>query len=118
MKKATIILGSIIGLLIILGVTPIIDIVCAFLFAGIVPGTDIVLPFWAMSLILATIATIAINWLFKQSLFIGDDPYRQSLAREQARATIKSSRTRKQTSLTSTRHTRKRYRTATTGASN
>ena len=118
MKKATIILGSIIGLFIILSITPLIDIVCAFLFAGIVPGTDIVLPFWAMSLILATIGTMAINWLFIQSLFIGDDPYQQTLAREQARVSVKSARTRKQTSLSSTRQIRKRYRTATTGASN
>ncbi len=118
MKKAVIILASMIGIGVIFSISPLLNYICAFLFAGIIPGTGYVLPFWAMSLILGYIGVVAINWLMKQSLFIGDDPYTQTRARERARASVKVARIKASPSLASTRHTRKRYQPAPSVVSN
>lgn len=56
-----------------------------FIFAGVVPGTDISLPFWAMSLVLATIAFVAIKWVRKEPLYIGDTIHEAQLNKRQAR---------------------------------
>ena len=44
----------------------------AFLFAGIIPGTTISLPFWLMSLLLVSVAYIAIRWISKDPIYIGE----------------------------------------------
>jgi hypothetical protein len=61
----------IIGLLILF--QPVVmDTVLAFVFAGIIPGTTLELPFWAMSLLLGLIGYIAIKWVTKETVYIGD----------------------------------------------
>lgn len=59
--------------------------VCTFLFAGVIPGTDIVLPFWAMSLILASLAFTAIKWVRKEPIYIGDTVHETQLNKRHAR---------------------------------
>lgn len=48
------------------------DPLMAFVFAGIVPGTTVELPFWAMSLFLGFIGYTAIRWVTKETIYIGD----------------------------------------------
>lgn len=67
----------------------VIDATFGFLFAGIVPGTDIVLPFWAMSLVLASVGLIALNWLMGHTLYIGDSAYEQRRMKKTARQYIR-----------------------------
>lgn len=57
----------------------------AFLFAGIIPGTTISLPFWLMSLLLVSVAYIAIRWISKDPIYIGDTPYQQQKSKQAAR---------------------------------
>ena len=57
----------------------------AFLFAGIIPGTTISLPFWLMSILLVTVAYIAIRWVSKDPIYIGDTPYQQQQNKKAAR---------------------------------
>lgn len=59
-----------------------------FLFAGIVPGTSIILPFWAMSCVLAVIGYSAMKWLQRDTLFIGDEQYVEQQRKQYARAYV------------------------------
>ena len=74
---------TIIGLLIF--VPDIANALLAFMFVGIIPGTDMSLPFWAMGLFIVIAAAIAIVWLGNQSLYIGDRSYQQKQAKAAAR---------------------------------
>lgn len=71
MKQWRITIMICIGMLILLHPVTI-DALLAFLFAGIIPGTTIALPFWAMCVLLATIGYIAIRWVTKDPVYIGD----------------------------------------------
>lgn len=66
----------------------VINPLCAFLFAGIVPGTTITLPFWAMSCILFTIGYGAITWLKRDMLYIGDVRGIEQQRKQTARAYV------------------------------
>ncbi len=57
----------------------------SFIFAGVVPGTTIVLPFWAMSLFLASIGYIAIKSVSKETLFVGDTAHKERQAKANAK---------------------------------
>jgi hypothetical protein len=89
----------------------------AFLFAGIIPGTTISLPFWLMSVLLVTVGYIAIRWISKDPIYIGDTPYQQQKSKQAARDYVLRKTT--QTKSTISRrpgvlHKRKRgYRVAT-----
>lgn len=63
----------------------VINALIAFLFAGVLPGTNIILPFWATSLIALMIGFLAIRWLMKDPLYIGDSAYQQKQAKAKAR---------------------------------
>lgn len=107
-KKAWTPLGTLLIIATIL-ISPLMDYVWAFLFAGIIPGTNYTLPFWTMSLILASIGIAAIRWLLHQPLFIGNvlAPKTQ-LAVVPARRTTRRRKSSVQ-KLASTRRTRKQY---------
>jgi hypothetical protein len=77
----------------------------AFLFAGIIPGTSIALPFWLMSLFLVTIAYIAIRWVSKDPIYIGDTPHQQQQNKKAARDYV----LRKTTRSTSTKSRRPQF---------
>lgn len=57
----------------------------SFLFIGLVPGTQITLPFWVMWIIFCIIAGVALAWLFNQTLYIGDHAYTEKIAKAKAR---------------------------------
>ncbi len=59
-----------------------------FIFAGIIPGTSIVLPFWAMTCVLAAIGYTAAKWLQQDMLFIGDEAHMEKQRKQQARAYV------------------------------
>lgn len=83
-----------------------------FLFTGLVPGTSIVLPFWAMSLVLGSIGYVAVHWITKDTLYIGDKIYEQKKAKAKARAYVLTQVSRKPsaTKYVSSRQTRRRKR--------
>lgn len=93
--------------------------IIAFLFAGVVPGTSYVLPFWAMTLVLAAIGYAALKWLSKDTLYIGDSAHRQQQAKAEARAYVLQhvarSRSKAATKLpkpTSSKRRKRSYQTA------
>ena len=59
-----------------------------FLFAGIVPGTSITLPFWAMSCVLFMIGYSAVLWLKNDMLFIGDESHQENMRKQRARVYV------------------------------
>lgn len=63
----------------------IMDAFLTFLFIGIIPGTAITLPFWLMSLLLVTVAYVAIRWVSKDPIYIGDTPHQQQQNKKAAR---------------------------------
>ncbi len=85
-----------------------------FFFTGSVPGTDITLPFWAMTLVLCSIGYIAIKWLTKDTLYIGDTAHHQQQAKAEARAYVLQhvarSRTKTVTALPKSPQTKRRKR--------
>ncbi len=44
----------------------------AFLVLGIVPGTDIVIPAWAILLVYPALIAVAVYWLHGEAFFIGE----------------------------------------------
>lgn len=117
MSKAVHIIGIILGIGLIISQPDIANALFAFVFAGVVPFTHIVLPFWAMLLIIGAIAFAALLWLTRQPFFIGDTPNAEKTAKKQARnhvlATVaKHKKTPAKKSSIKSR-LRKQYRTAT-----
>lgn len=117
MTKVIRVIGIIVAMSIVVSQPQVLNAVFALLFAGVVPFTHIVLPFWAMSLLLATIAYAALRWLRRQPLFIGDTAHRERLAKSRARShvlSVAAAQNQKHTAKKSAvRRTRKRYQTAT-----
>lgn len=64
------------------------DALLAFVFLGIIPGTDMAMPFWAMGLLIIATALVAISWLGRQPMYIGDRAYQQKQAKSEARAYV------------------------------
>ncbi len=91
----------------------------AFVFTGALPFTRIILPFWAMMLLIGTVAAAAIMWLFKQPLFIGDTANSEKIAKSRARSYVLATATNQQKKKSvaakpvSRRRVRKNYQTAT-----
>ncbi|MEO5691205.1 MAG: hypothetical protein ABIQ64_03400 [Candidatus Saccharimonadales bacterium] len=87
--QKVIIKTSIVIVLLALVLQPIVlNAVFSFLFAGIVPGTQITLPFWAMSCILFSIGYGATLWLKRDMLYIGDVRGIEKQRKQTARAYV------------------------------
>lgn len=97
-------------ILVVLSQPFIFNAICTFVFAGVLPGTDIELPFWAMSLILAGIGYSAIAWLKKDTIYIGDTIYETQLQKRQAREYVLQKSTIKTNKQTTRRPILKRFK--------
>ena len=84
-KKALALAIAILAVALLILVPDVTNALLAFIFIGIIPGTDISLPMWAMGLFIIITAAIAITWLSSQSLYIGDRVYQQKQAKASAR---------------------------------
>ncbi|MGB3023943.1 MAG: hypothetical protein WBB39_04030 [Candidatus Saccharimonadales bacterium] len=112
-------IGILLGIVVVLSQHQVLNALFALLFVGVIPMTTIVLPFWMMGLILGSVAAIALFWLLRQPVFIGDAPHQEKIAKSRARSHVLSVAA-KQNQKTTTkpspkRRTRKRYQTATSG---
>ena len=85
MSKVVTTIGIIVGLIIAMSQPSIANSIFAFVFAGAIPFTHIVLPFWMMILIIGLIGMLAILWLINQPFFIGDSVHAEKVAKERAR---------------------------------
>ncbi len=94
----------------------VLNAVFGFVFAGIVPGTSISLPFWAMSCVLAAIGYSATKWLQRDMLFIGDEVHMEKQRKQHARAYVMqkaTTRTSTKKPVTVRQRLRRRQQTAT-----
>lgn len=91
------------------------DSLLTFVFAGIIPGTAIELPFWAMSLLLGTIGYTAIRWVTKETVYIGDVKEIDTKNRQAARRYVmqKVNPLKKSTRRPTLRRRKRTYRVAT-----
>lgn len=108
-KKAFVLLIAIITIMVLLFVPDVLNALLAFIFIGIIPGTDFSLPMWAMGLFIVITAAVAVTWLSSQSLYIGDRTYQQKQAKAAAREYVleKVSKSPAQKSTPRTRSTRR-----------
>lgn len=88
MKYAAYILLSVIVAITIIIQPWLLGDIVAFLFLGVIPGTDLVLPYWAMILIAAITGAALIGWLSRQQLYIGDVAHQDQTARRVARKKV------------------------------
>lgn len=59
-----------------------------FIFLGVIPGTDIVIPAWLTIIIAIVLSICLIAWLKSQPLYIGDMNHQEKTARQLARARV------------------------------
>jgi hypothetical protein len=109
-----IIIGALVGLILIMQPF-VMDPLLAFVFAGIIPGTNLELPFWAMSLLLACVGYIAIRWATKDPVYIGDTPHQEAQKKLAARKYVlqKINPTPKPSRRPTLRRRKRTYRVAT-----
>lgn len=105
------------GLVVVVGVvlivtTDIVDALSGFILAGVVPGTRIVIPFWAMILLTFTASISLVAWLLRQPLYIGDTANQDKAARQRARDHVLKQTTSHQAEAVAKRRLRKRYQPA------
>ena len=98
MSRRNVLVGVGLLCLIILLVRPeILGALFAFIFLGLIPGTQLSLPFWAMLIIYAVGAILVIRWLISQPLYVGNlakqEKTARAIARKKATAKKKSSAT-------------------------
>lgn len=103
MSRRNILVGVGLLCLIILLVRPeILGALFAFIFLGLIPGTQLSLPFWAMLIIYALGAILVIRWLISQPLYVGNlakqEQTARAIARKKVTAKKKSTTTRKRQS--------------------
>ena len=60
----------------------------ALLFLGIIPGTNIQIPFWAMFILFFGGGYILLRWLMSQPLYIGGIAQQEHTARQLARKKV------------------------------
>lgn len=88
MKRYVLIAASIITFLVIITNPAVIAEAVQFFFLGLIPGTNIIIPFWIMLPGSLVIAAASIHWLRIQPLFIGSIPSQEQTARQLARKRI------------------------------
>lgn len=88
MKRFIISTLLIVGLVIIFTQPTIFNAFLALLFLGIVPGTNIQIPFWIMLIVLFGGCFVLIRWLRSQPLYIGSLATQEKTARQLARKKV------------------------------
>lgn len=88
MKKVAVSIIAIMALVVLLSQPTTSDALLALLFLGIVPGTDIQVPFWIMMLLLLGGGYVLIRWLGSQPLYIGNLHKQEQTARKLARKKV------------------------------
>ena len=88
MQRATIQLGVVIGIIVLLLQPVVLTPLVSFFFLGIIPGTSYAIPFWAMGLFYIAFALSLITYLTYQPLYIGDLKHQEKVARQLARKKI------------------------------
>ena len=89
MSRRNILVGVGLLCLIILLVRPeILGGLFAFIFLGLIPGTQLSLPFWAMLIVYAIGAILVIRWLISQPLYVGNLAKQEKTARAIARKKV------------------------------
>ena len=107
-------IGIIIGIVFILSQPQVLNELFALLFVGIVPMTNIALPFWIMAPLLGILCVICLNWLIRQDVMIGYTPNQEKIAKSRARRHVLRETTKQKkiiTKPTTRQRTRKRYQT-------
>ena len=74
MEKQRVLFGAgiVILLFLLISLTPIPASLLAFLVLGIIPGTDIVVPAWAILLVYPALIGVALYWVYGETFFIGE----------------------------------------------
>lgn len=74
MEKQRVFIGTgfVILIFLVLAHTPIPASFLAFLVLGIIPGTDITVPAWAILLVYPALIGIALYWVYGEAFFIGE----------------------------------------------
>ena len=74
MEKQRVLFGTgiVIFLFLLISLTPIPASLLAFLVLGIIPGTDIVVPAWAILLVYPALIGVALYWIYGETFFIGE----------------------------------------------
>jgi len=86
-KPAIITIGIIVALVVLIqpGVS---NAIFALIFLGMIPGTNVSIPSWAMLLMSAIGIILAIRWITNQPLFIGSRIHQERTARQLARKKV------------------------------
>lgn len=87
--KRNIILGTgVIATFLTLTQPVVINSFLGFMFLGIIPGTDVIIPFWVAFLSFIIGSMLLIGWLLTQPLYIGSIAAQEQTAREIARKRV------------------------------
>lgn len=71
-RRVYIVIGAVITLLFVTNYTPIFSSVFSLLVLGMMPGTSLTIPVWAMLTIYPIVFIIASLWLMSQTFYIGE----------------------------------------------
>lgn len=101
MEKQRVVYGAgiVILLFLVLTLTPIPASLLAFLVLGIIPGTDITVPAWAILLVYPALICIVLYWIYGEAFFIGEPtPTPKAVATnvtksKKAKTTVRSKKT-------------------------
>lgn len=76
MEKQRVLIGAgfVIVMFSVLTFTPIPASLLAFLVLGIIPGTDLAVPAWAILLVYPALIVVALYWVYGEAFFIGETP--------------------------------------------
>ena len=64
--------GTVMLLFVMLPLTPVPASLLAFLVLGIIPGTELVVPAWAILLVYPALIGVALYWIHREAFFIGE----------------------------------------------
>ena len=110
MAQRAIQLGVVVVSILILVQPAVINALVSFFFLGIVPATDIILPFWVMGVFYIVSSIALVTYLTYQPLYIGDMKHQEKVARQLARKKVTEQAAAR---LAPEKDTTARYRTAT-----
>ena len=87
-KRIIIVLFAFIALCVALTSPYVLNTIVNFVFLGLIPGTDITVPFWLMLIAFIAVTILLIRWLTNQPLYIGSLASQEQTARQIARKKI------------------------------
>ena len=88
MNKRTLQIGGVLLGLLVLVQPVVFTAIVSLLFLGIVPGTNIVIPFWAMAIFYIISCFALFEYIGRQPLYIGDMKHQEKVARQLAREKV------------------------------